>query len=629
MPLHPSIIIAAAAFFFALTSAQPPVPVCCMAYAQVGETALYVQGGLDSKRVATSQFVALNLTAPFWNTSSPPWFNPPVPQLPFPPPSSYHSMAVAMDRRCLYVWTPLQPDRAVWSYTIVDKYWVGDFVPLNVTRQPGIRIGVDLTLGDIYIPAAIDNGTQMMKNTPNVIGVILKPMPTSLMPVPVIHDSFVWSTYRNSFLHYGGRTMVGNTSNPYLIELLLTSEWVPVKTNGTSPGDVSGHCMVPAYGGQNMIVFGGAGLDGIAKTDIYILDLPTSTWTTGKPADASQARTNMACAVAGDNFIAWGGESGEVTMDAVPIVYDIRNNEWTTQFKLNTKPGAVEPSTLPIAPAVSSIAVIGGRVARVVVTIALIGSGIAAVVVTMALIGIFYYRRRVTGRKRMSNISNKDTIVSPSVREPQDPVGDPKAELLGSRQPSSPPPLYYRPMPYDQDEFFRLLAASPLAGPHAFLKDPQGEQHRPTSRDVDELEGGGPSNGSMEFSRQQSSSSTAPRSPQLVDRASTALQNWSSNGYGDDSEETAQLNPRSSLTAITDEQGGPLRAPQWQPLLPIASTDQKQNVDRSQELVQMMNAIRAEQIELEKSVLVQDALAAQVRAAYPDAPQSILLSNKK
>ncbi|KAF9286838.1 hypothetical protein BGZ88_008869 [Linnemannia elongata] len=208
-------------------------------------------------------------------------------------------MAVAMDRRCLYVWTPLQPDRAVWSYTIVDKYWVGDFVPLNVTRQPGIRIGVDLTLGDIYIPAAIDNGTQMMKNTPNVIGVILKPMPTT-------------------------------------------------------------------YGGQSMIVFGGAGLDGIAKADIYILDLPTSTWTTGKPVDASQARTNMACAVAGDSFVAWGGESGEVTMDAVPIVYDIRNNEWTTQFKLNTKPGAVEPSTLPIAPAVSSIAVIGGKVARVV-----------------------------------------------------------------------------------------------------------------------------------------------------------------------------------------------------------------------------------------------------------------------
>ena len=66
--------------------------------------------------------------------------------------------------------------------------------------------------------------------------------------------------------------------------------------------------MLLAYGGQSMIVFGGTGLDGIAKADIHILDLPTSKWTTGRPADASQARTNMACAVSGDSFIAWGGK---------------------------------------------------------------------------------------------------------------------------------------------------------------------------------------------------------------------------------------------------------------------------------------------------------------------------------
>lgn len=312
-------------------------------------------------------------------------------------------------------------------------------------------------------------------------------------------------------------------------------------------------------------------------------------------------------------------------MDAVPIVYDIRNNEWTTQFKRNTRPGAIEPSTHSIAPNVPSVA-------DSPINVAAIGGGIAGVVVTMALIGIFFYRRRATGRKRKDDESNKDTIVSLSVREPQNPGGDPEAELLGSRHPSSPPPSYSRPMYYGQDEFFKLLAASPLAGPHAFMKDPQGQQHRTMSSDEDGLEGEG---GSKEFNHQQSSSSTTPRSPQLMDRGPTTLRDWSSNGDGDNSdddndkgEETAQSNPRSPQTAITDGQGGPSRAPQWQPLFPIAFPDQKENVDRSQDLVRMMNAFRAEQIELEKSVLAQDALAAQMRAAYPDSPQPTLHSNK-
>ncbi|KAG0362889.1 hypothetical protein BGX24_005041, partial [Mortierella sp. AD032] len=79
-------------------------------------------------------------------------------------------------------------------------------------------------------------------------------------------------------------------------------------TTGTSPGDVSGHCMVPAYGGTKMILFGGAGLDGVAKAGIYILDVRTREWTEGKAVGPAQARTNMACAVAGDSFLAWGGK---------------------------------------------------------------------------------------------------------------------------------------------------------------------------------------------------------------------------------------------------------------------------------------------------------------------------------
>ena len=55
-----------------------------------------------------------------------------------------------------------------------------------------------------------------------------------------------------------------------------------------------------------MVLFGGDG-SGPSVASLSILDVPTMTWTTGK--DAPDARSEMACAVAGDNFIVWGGKS--------------------------------------------------------------------------------------------------------------------------------------------------------------------------------------------------------------------------------------------------------------------------------------------------------------------------------
>ncbi|KAF9126237.1 hypothetical protein BG015_004743 [Linnemannia schmuckeri] len=219
-----------------------------------------------------------------------------------------------------------------------------------------------------------------------------------------------------------------------------------------------------------MIVFCGAGLNEIAKADIHILDFPTSTWTIGKPVEGKQARTNMTCAVSRDSFVAWGGESGQVNMDGVPIVYDIRNNQWTIQFKHNT--GADAPGLLS-SPS-RSTAVPGS--AESTINIATIGGGIAGALVVIALIGFFVYRRHITGRKAMGDNKNKDTVVGPTVREPQNPGGDPEAELLGSLYPSSLPSSYSRPKYYEHGQFFRLLAASPIAGPHSSMKNPQGQQ---------------------------------------------------------------------------------------------------------------------------------------------------------
>ncbi|KAK5815764.1 hypothetical protein F5H01DRAFT_194719 [Linnemannia elongata] len=355
MPSVPVIFfIATTATLATFVSAQLAVPVCCMSYTHIDETTLYIQGGLDNNRTAVNQFIALDLTIPSWDASAPPWKIPLNLNGTNPPTSSWHSMVVAKDRGKLFIWDALQTTAVWWTYNIAENSWRNYAVPtgtaemattnssilVNFTRQAGIRNGVNLATGEVYVSSGAGDGTQMTLHTIDpTTGLPATSRPSNIRQNPIAHESFVWSIYRNSFLHYGGRSMNGTKSNPQLNELLTMNNWVTLETNGTSPGDVSGHCMVPAYGGRNMIVFGGAGLDGIAKADIYILDLPTSTWTTGKSADASQARTNMACAVAGDNFIAWGGERSNVNMDAVPIIYDLKNNEWTTQFKRKLQTG--------------------------------------------------------------------------------------------------------------------------------------------------------------------------------------------------------------------------------------------------------------------------------------------------
>src|SRR5689334_9737012 len=57
-----------------------------------------------------------------------------------------------------------------------------------------------------------------------------------------------------------------------------------------------------------MVLFGGnpPGEDSIGT--LYILDVPSMTWTQGPSIDPSQNRSQLACTVNGDNFIAWGGK---------------------------------------------------------------------------------------------------------------------------------------------------------------------------------------------------------------------------------------------------------------------------------------------------------------------------------
>ncbi|KAF9144706.1 hypothetical protein BGX30_011727 [Mortierella sp. GBA39] len=622
--------VAATAILATFASAQTPAGVTCMAYANLDEKTLYIQGGTgfqSNARYQTSYFIALDLTVSTWPTSNPPWLWPPMLLNTNGPTSSCHSMAVAKDRGNLFIWDPYQKN-AWWTYNIGVKTWSNYTIPLPTTQQAGIRNGVDLNTGNVYIPAGSSNGTQMVMNSPGSSPTPVTDMPTSLMPIPIIQESFVWSTYRNSFLHYGGKSIDGKTANPHLNEFSSTNSWAAVITTGSSPGDVSGHCMVPAYDGTKMIVFGGAGLDGVAKGDIYVLDIPTRIWAVGKPADVSQARTNMACSVSGDSFIAWGGESASGIKDATPIVFDMKNNVWTTQFNrvitatvasgplfpsASTTPGTPpptpttnNPTTSPKQSSTTNTAAIGG--------------GIAGVVVVIALIGFVFYRRR-RGHTRSTGNSKDDDAIGLSPRELRKPEDhSPKTEPA---PPKSPPPLKLRPK-FDNYDFTGVHAAagspsspyptSPSSiGPYAALRSPEiGNTYVPTTPPKAEWTG-----------------DNNLRSPHGV---GTNSSNNGVYGSGNSGHHIFPLSPHNPQTLSGGEEfrltlrSGDLRtrAPQGQQQQAPAPSrqdhsqsnsnsshyvvDQSQYQDRSKELQKMMDNIRAEQEELERGRLEHEVL---------------------
>lgn len=78
-------------------------------------------------------------------------------------------------------------------------------------------------------------------------------------------------------------------------------------------GQLASHCMVPAYSGTKMVVFGGwkpainaPNQVPTYSSALYMLDVKSMNWTLLSDGEVN-GRRNMACTVVGDNFVTWGG----------------------------------------------------------------------------------------------------------------------------------------------------------------------------------------------------------------------------------------------------------------------------------------------------------------------------------
>ncbi|KAG0210503.1 hypothetical protein BGX33_004856 [Mortierella sp. NVP41] len=334
----------------AQTLTPAPIPASRTAYATHAEKTLFIQGGASANSHYENQFFSLDLTQS-WNTSNPSWKVLPIGGGTASAPVEYGlAMAISNDGRTLMEWGARI---GISTYDIQEGSWVGIGVPQGVrTGFFGYVGATDPNTGLVYIPSVLNGGATMMVYDFVTGSTTAAPMPPmSMLNRPVGNYAWAWNTPRQSMLLHGGANY-GNGNDPFINGNLaeyspITSRWTQLFTTGQTPPALTDHCMVSALGGSKMIIYGGTTLNSTVQGDIYILDVATMAWTKGAAPGPAQYRRNMACTVAGNNFVVWGGQTTN-SRYMETAVYDLRTDQWTDQFIIQTQPktgGATSPKS--------------------------------------------------------------------------------------------------------------------------------------------------------------------------------------------------------------------------------------------------------------------------------------------
>ncbi|KAK5823592.1 hypothetical protein F5H01DRAFT_410413 [Linnemannia elongata] len=399
------ILLATAGNLIALASAQAPTPLCCMAYATVDEATLYIQGGAGRSggSYLNNQFFSLDLTISGWNASSPPWKVLPVGAgIHSAPLAHSHAMTTTRDNKKLVVWGSFT---GFSIYDLATAVWTNDtlYHPILADGSRQASMALDPTTGLVYVPAGVNKGTGMLVYDPVATNTTVVPMfPNTVLSFLNVGNSFVWSELRKSFLYFGGFNQA--VFNQYMIEYQpSTYSWTQISTEGVQ-AQLASHCMVPAYNGTKMVVFGGWKPAAMGAPDqgptyssaLYMLDVKTMNWTLLSDGEVN-GRRSMACTVVGDNFVAWGGVDTTNQLASTQI-YNLKSNRWVDQYVFT----AVEPP-----PSNNKLGVF-------------IGLGVLAAVCIGVLLGWIVFKCRKSRAAKAYTMHNQVSSGSVTPQDPQD-----------------------------------------------------------------------------------------------------------------------------------------------------------------------------------------------------------------
>lgn len=236
----------------------------------------------------------------------------------------------------------LLPDGVTWAAIMNSTYYTYDLGSGTLTKKnpvatynlKALSAARDPTTGDLVIPSGYV--------TAQGINATMRFSPTTeaLSDLPRFTDvdahqfyAVVASESAKAIFYFGG--LIANDVFATFAKLDYGgSAWTIIAAKGVGPSPRAVTCMVAAYGGTKLVVFGGEGPGKVVLGDIYIYDVATSTWTPGPDAGTSRARAGHVCAVSGDNLVIFGGyiNFSRAPVAETTLVFNLKSNTWSDSF---------------------------------------------------------------------------------------------------------------------------------------------------------------------------------------------------------------------------------------------------------------------------------------------------------
>ncbi|KAF9201934.1 hypothetical protein BGZ49_007865 [Haplosporangium sp. Z 27] len=418
--------------------------------------AIYILGGLGVANATStsSNFIQQSFMIDLsqsWNTT-----NPVYKKLSNGPTATAYSVALSPNGQDLIVFA----NGTAFTYDLKSNTWSLIYTNSYISRTNGLSAVTDPKAGVVYVPYGY-NGVNSSWYTSSMLAIKVSTNAISSIPMdPAINSTYYYATawsaqYSSLYILSSG----GTTSNLFTYTSALGWKDMTSIQNGYIPSPRSSACLVSAFGGSKLILFGG--VDPTRTTslsDIYTLDVSTMTWTRGPDVDQTNSRAFASCAFSKGSFIVWGGANAVNGNAIVPqdniLVFDTTTGNWTTEY--NSSPSSNNSTSggdnNPSSPSGS----------HTIITVCIV---IVVVVVLLAAAAVLFYRRRsrsaqVSGDNNNSNNNNEEKSMGFSDKEsyhssystsnPQQmpkripAIPPPPPPSLSLSSPSSPATIYYQ-----------------------------------------------------------------------------------------------------------------------------------------------------------------------------------------
>ncbi|KAK3825477.1 MAG: hypothetical protein J3Q66DRAFT_327853 [Benniella sp.] len=377
---------------------------------------IYYHGGQLNTNTTqfSNELIALDVTKP-WDISSPAWKNLTSPN--GPPGVSEHSATMSKDLSTLYITVPLGDAQRpfLYQYDVDTGTWASENAPPAQASQWSNRrdaqLLTDFSTGAIwFLGGSLPGNTETNEIDKYQGGSWSANIPTTSWSNPssiatMSRFSVGTSHLVDTKIYLFGGVVSGDVPRSY--RNFQSIPWIDISTStptigammtlGHTPPPRQDHCSV-LTASKKVIIFGG--YDGNTRqtfSDMWILDLVTSTWRQIIPVTTTEPRYGHTCTIVGANMIVFGGrassETAEIGYSKDVQVYDVMESMWMKTYtpkEDNTPisephPDGTGPNSGSHHHAASKPDLSVGALVAVVFTIVLVFS---------IVLGVTVYRRR-------------------------------------------------------------------------------------------------------------------------------------------------------------------------------------------------------------------------------------------